>query len=224
MRENAQLRRSIVHTLALLTIFARCGLALDPIQPAGSSIRTGFTVEDGLPSNVVNAILQTRNGFLWIGTDEGLARFNSRDFKLIDFRGPRPAAQGSVRILAEGPDGDLWVGTHFGLARIPSTTLDESDRPSSRFYHQSGKRDEITRLKFTHDGTLWVGTEDGLFRFDRGRFAPILSGAGIGQIEEAPDGHLLVVAGGNFVEWDGARIVEHPELAVRLVIATMDSF
>ena len=187
MREKPQLRRAIVRALALLTILARCGLALDPTQPTGSYLRTAFTVEDGLPSNVVNAIVQTRNGFLWIGTDAGLVRFDGRHFTMIDFRGPRSAAQGVVRSLAEGPDGDLWVGTHFGLARIPSTTLDESDRPPSRFYHQSGKRDEITRLKFTHDGTLWVGTEDGLFRFDRGRFAPILSGAGIGQIEEAPD-------------------------------------
>ena len=137
---------------------------------------------------------------------------------MIDFRGPRSSAQGVVQTLAEGPSGDLWVGTDFGLARIPSTAPDESDRSSSTFYHQSGKRDEITRLKFSHDGTLWVGTEDGLFRFERGHFVPVLSGGGIGQIEEAPDGHLLVVAGGKFVEWDGARIVEHPGLAVRLGI------
>src|SRR5258708_19485248 len=122
MRKKPQLRRSIAHALVVLTIFARCGLALDPTQRAGSYIRTGFTVEDGLPSNVVNAILQTRNGFLWIGTDAGLARFNGRHFKMIDFRGPRSAAQGSVRPLAEGPDRHLWVRTHFGLPRIPSTS------------------------------------------------------------------------------------------------------
>jgi Two component regulator propeller len=86
---KTQLRRAIVHALALLTILARCGLALDPTQPAGSYIRTAFTVEDGLPSNVVNAIVQTRNGFLWIGTDAGLARFDGRHFTMIDFRGPR---------------------------------------------------------------------------------------------------------------------------------------
>ena len=202
----------------VLILVTTCALALDPTQPAASYIRTAFTVEDGLPSNVINTIVQTRNGFLWVGTDAGLARFNGRHFTMIDFRGPRSAAQGVVRTLAEGPDGDLWVGTHFGLARIPSTASDESDRPSSTFYHQSGKRDEITRLKFSHDGTLWVGTEDGLFRFDRGHFATVLSGMGIGQIEEALDGHLLLVAGGKFVEWDGARIVEHPGLAVRLGI------
>ncbi|MCU1261002.1 MAG: hypothetical protein JWO80_3887 [Bryobacterales bacterium] len=211
------MRRIIVHALGLLTIFAHCGLALDSTQPAGSYIRTGFTVEDGLPSNVVNAILQTRNGFLWIGTDAGLARFDGRHFTMIDFRGPRSAAQGVVRSLAEGPDGDLWVGTHFGLARIPTTAPGESDRwPSTFHHHGEGKSDEIANLKFTHDGTLWVGTNDGLFRFDHGHFAPVLSGMGVSQIEETSDGHLLVVAGLKFFEWDGARIVEHTELDVPL--------
>jgi signal transduction histidine kinase/ligand-binding sensor domain-containing protein len=219
MREKLQLCRAIVHALTLLTILARCGLALDPTQPADSYIRTTFTVEDGLPSNVVNAVVQTRNGFLWIGTDAGLARFDGRHFTMIDFRGPRSAAQGVVRSLAEGPDGDLWVGTHFGLARIPTTAPDESDRwPSTFYHHGEGASDEIASLKFTHDGALWVGTSDGLFRFDRGHFTAVLSGTGMGvsQIEEASNGHLLVVAGLKFFEWDGARIVEHAELAVRL--------
>src|SRR6266851_9731566 len=132
-----------VRLLILLAVAAQSVLAVDPNRSTTSFICTSFTVEDGLPSNVVNAILQTRNGFLWIGTDAGLARFNGRHFRMIDFRGPRSAAQGSVRTLAEGPDGDLWVGTHFGLARIPSTAPDESDRSASTFYHQSGKRDEI---------------------------------------------------------------------------------
>src|SRR6202165_3833466 len=126
MGKKPQLRRAIGHALALLTILAPCGLALDPIQPAGSYIRTTFTVEDGLPSNVVNAILQTRNGFLWIGTDAGLARFNGRHFTPVDFGLPRSTSQSVVRSLAEGPDGDLWVGTNLGLARIPSTAPDYS--------------------------------------------------------------------------------------------------
>src|ERR1700730_17623436 len=102
MRDKPQLRRAIVHALALLTI-APCGLALDPTQPAGSYIRTAFTVEDGLPSNVVNAIVQTRNGFLWIGTDAGLDRFDGRHFTPIYFCGRSSTPQGTVSNLAEGP-------------------------------------------------------------------------------------------------------------------------
>jgi ligand-binding sensor domain-containing protein len=95
----------------------------------------------------------------------------------------------------------------------------------STFYHPgAAARDEITSLKFSHDGALWVGTSDGLYRFDRGRFVSVLSGTGIGQIEETSNGHLLVIAGLKFVEWDGTRIVEHPELALRLGISDHDFF
>ena len=76
--------------------------ALDPNQPATSYLRTTFTVEDGLSSNVVNAIVQTRNGFLWIGTDAGLDRFDGRNFTPIYFRGPSSTPQGTVSALAEG--------------------------------------------------------------------------------------------------------------------------
>jgi len=91
-------------------------MALDPRSATSDFIRTDFTVEDGLPSNVVNAIVQTRNGFLWVGTDAGLVRFNGRRFISIEFRAPAQSPQGSVRALIEGPDGDLWVGTGAGLA------------------------------------------------------------------------------------------------------------
>ena len=60
---------------ALFAAIAMSALALDLKSLTSDYIRTDFTVEDGLPSNVVNAIVQTRNGFLWVGTDAGLVRF-----------------------------------------------------------------------------------------------------------------------------------------------------
>jgi ligand-binding sensor domain-containing protein len=127
---SATVGLSIVLTMA--PIPAR---AVDPNQPATSYIRTTFSVEDGLSSNVVNAIVQTRNGFLWIGTDAGLNRFDGRHFTPIYFRGPRATPQGIVSAPAEGPDGDLWIGTNAGLVRIPRLALDRFDRSLSAFYH-----------------------------------------------------------------------------------------
>ena len=60
-------------------------LALERVQPANGYIRTNFTVEDGLLSNTVNAVLQTRDGFLWNGTDDGLLRFDGRHFTAVEF-------------------------------------------------------------------------------------------------------------------------------------------
>jgi ligand-binding sensor domain-containing protein len=73
---------------ALIALIATSVMAFDPRSPTSNFIRSDFTVEDGLPSNVVNAIVQTRNGFLWVGTDAGLVSFNGRRFISIEFRSP----------------------------------------------------------------------------------------------------------------------------------------
>src|SRR6266853_6755423 len=166
MFKRCSLFRAAVGLSFALTIPTKSARALDPNRPTTSYIRTSFTVEDGLSSNVVNAILQTRNGFLWIGTDAGLDRFNGGHFTPIYFRGPRATPQGIVSALAEGPEGDLWVGTTNGLVRIASAGLDHFDRSLSTFYHPgAGVSEEITCLRFIRDGTLWARTNGGLYRF-----------------------------------------------------------
>jgi ligand-binding sensor domain-containing protein len=67
--------RSTVMDLLILQIWCVCqGMAL--ARQAGRYLRTDFTVEQGLPDDEVNAITQTPNGLLWVGTDGGLARFD----------------------------------------------------------------------------------------------------------------------------------------------------
>jgi ligand-binding sensor domain-containing protein/signal transduction histidine kinase len=214
-----QLLRATVGLSIALTIAPDPGLAVDPEQPATSFLRTTFTVEDGLSSNVVNAVLQTRDGFLWIGTDAGLNRFDGRHFVPIYFRGPRATPQGIVSALAEGPDGDLWIGTSAGLVRIPRLALDRFDRSLSVFYHPgAGISDDIKWLRFSHDGVLWVGTDAGLYRFVGNRFETAIPGVAISRIDESAHGHLLVITSQGFIELDGTRVVEHPGLSDQLDI------
>ncbi len=181
-------------------------------------------MEDGLPSNVVNAIVQTRNGFLWVGTDAGLVRFNGRRFIPFELRQPR-RTQGGIRALVEGPDGALWVGTGAGLARIPRVALDVFDQSSIAFYHPAaGASDEINCLRFAPDGSLWAGTAGGLYRFKNGRFESFLPGEIINRIEKAGDGHLLVLTQQRFVEWNGTRIAEDGALPGRLDVSADQIF
>ena len=93
----------------VIMIAACRSLALDPSQPASSYIRKVFTTEDGLPANAVHAILQTQNGFLWVGTGAGLARFDGERFIPINI-GSGVAQQIPVRSLMTTPEGDLWAG------------------------------------------------------------------------------------------------------------------
>jgi signal transduction histidine kinase/ligand-binding sensor domain-containing protein len=200
-----------------LTIALAPGRAVSPDQPANSYIRTTFTVEDGLSSNVVNALLQTRDGFLWIGTDAGLNRFDGRHFAPIYFRGPESTPQGIVSALAEATNGDLWIGTTAGLVRISQQGLSQFDRSLSTFYHAgAGSSDEIRCLHVGRDGTLWVGTSGGLYRFSGERFQDVIHDTIIDRIEEGLDGHLLVVTHHGFVELDGTKVIDHPGLPQQL--------
>ncbi len=86
------------------------GLALDP--RASSYLRTDFTVEQGLPDDEVNAIAQTPNGFLWVGTDGGLARFDGEHFTQIRLRAGI-SKEISVSSLLTAADGGTLGGHRF---------------------------------------------------------------------------------------------------------------
>jgi signal transduction histidine kinase/ligand-binding sensor domain-containing protein len=198
-------------------------LALDPQQPASSYLRTDFTVEDGLPDNQVNAITQTRNGFLWVGTDAGLARFDGEHFTQIRLRAGI-SKELPVSFLLTAADGALWVGTDAGLAYIPGEALGHFDRSLVTMYHLGvGPSDRIASLVI-RDGALWVGTYRGLYRFDRGNFVPVIPNEQISTMEKSSDGHLLIVTSHEFMEWDGSRILRHPEFPRQLGVHSDEIF
>ncbi len=81
-------RRIGLCALAVLAA-TRPAIALDPRQPAASYLRHTFTTEDGLPLNVVNDLLETRDGFLIVGTSSGLSRFDGHRFAELNSDPPR---------------------------------------------------------------------------------------------------------------------------------------
>lgn len=88
--------------------------------PARAWLHRRFTTEDGLPGNVVKAVLQARNGYLWVGTEDGLARFDGRRFWNFTAQNtPALRAIGqTVWSLSEDADGTIWAGIFGGLLRI----------------------------------------------------------------------------------------------------------
>ncbi len=77
----------------------RPAIAVDPRAPAANYLRQTFTTADGLPSNVVNDVLQTRDGFLIVGTANGVSRFDGHRFAGLNSDPPKAII---VRSLAEG--------------------------------------------------------------------------------------------------------------------------
>ncbi|MGZ4841589.1 MAG: ligand-binding sensor domain-containing protein, partial [Candidatus Angelobacter sp.] len=87
---------------------------LDPHKPITQYVHTVWRSEDGLPQNSIQALLQTRDGYLWIGTQEGLVRFNGVEFKVFNKSTTPAIRHNDVRALYQDRDGALWVGTFGG--------------------------------------------------------------------------------------------------------------
>jgi signal transduction histidine kinase/ligand-binding sensor domain-containing protein len=91
--------------------------ALEPSTSLANYGRQAWAMENGLPQNTVQALAQTKDGFLWLGTEAGLVRFDGVEFQTYD-RNSTSALPGSdIRCLLATADGALWIGTNAGLAR-----------------------------------------------------------------------------------------------------------
>jgi ligand-binding sensor domain-containing protein/signal transduction histidine kinase len=124
-----------------------------------------WQTDEGLPHNSVAAITQTRDGFLWVGTGDGLARFDGIKFTVFNTRNTPELKAASITALCESSDGSLWIGTWGGgLARL-------KDGIFSHFNHTDGLVGNMIRTLYSaSDGTLWIGTTLGACQFKGGRF------------------------------------------------------
>ena len=150
-----------------------------------------WETKDGLPQNSVLSITQTQDGYLWLGTQKGLVRFDGVSFSPSPALDSSGAQAGEVRALLEDRDGTLWVGTlGHGVIRI-------SEGKATSFTTTEGlPSDEVLGLYEDRAGTVWLGTAGGLARYDgRGGFAQVnaqgpLSKRVILSITEDAEGRL----------------------------------
>src|SRR5215472_14591960 len=78
-------------------------------------VHHSWTSADGLPENAVTTITQTRDGYLWIGTPEGLARFNGKQFTIFDQTNTPELHSNSFMVLLEDSKEEaLWMGSYSG--------------------------------------------------------------------------------------------------------------
>ena len=92
-------------------------LGLDPAKTLTQYSSAVWTQQQGLPQDAIRAIAQTTDGYLWLGTDEGLARFDGYDF-VVFRKGGSGLISNSITSLAAGADRSLWIGTPRGLSSI----------------------------------------------------------------------------------------------------------
>lgn len=135
------------------------GQGLWRVNDAGpTSTPSVITSRDGLVNDAVQAVLEDRDGNIWIGTPAGLQRLSPHRVT------PRRDL-GVVRVLETTPDGSVWVGTSEGLSRIT---------PSGRRVAAEGLPGAVVLTMHTdRAGGLWVSTERGVARYFGGRFTSI---------------------------------------------------
>lgn len=120
-----------------------------------------YHVEDGLSNNIVTSCLQDTRGFMWIGTREGLNRFdgyNFRTFRDTD-NGPKPIGNSWILDLALDPGGTMWVGTYIGIYKY-----NENEENFDVIPFCKGMK--AKNLVFDADGNLWVILDGKLVKYN----------------------------------------------------------
>ncbi len=218
--KNARLIRSGTRRLVLAAQLV--SVALGALRPAGALeprkaitqyVQTVWNSELGLPENSVHAIAQTADGYLWMGTEEGVTRFDGVQFVTYTYHNAPGLASDYILALAASRDGSLWIGTDSGLSHYVAGA---SPGQPGRFVTLTAKDglsgNVVLALAEDREGALWVGTSRGVNRIFNGRVEDWTRGHGIPQgqvnaIAVDAGGTLWVGTPGGLARFAGGQFV-----------------
>jgi len=127
---------------------------LDPQKAITQLLHDVWQYDEGLPQNTVHALIQSSDGYLWLGTEEGLARFDGRTFTVYDGRNTLAFERGhNVLALKEGADGRIWIGTDGAGVLYYRDGVVQNYMPLTSFGSV-----RINDIELSSNGTLFLGT------------------------------------------------------------------
>ncbi len=165
--------------------------------------------DQGLPICPVDALAQTRDGFIWVGGDDGLARFDGIHF--VPFGQQEGFKSGRVSVLLQDPDGTLWIGS-----KDDGLSYRRDNKFTSLTTADGLPTNAITALASDNSGRLWIGTAAGLAAFQDGRLQTLtatesLKGRTITALFKDIQGSMWVaVKDLGVFHYDGKRLIELP--------------
>jgi signal transduction histidine kinase/ligand-binding sensor domain-containing protein len=157
--------------------------AVDATESLTELHRTLWTTKEGAPGQI-NRIVQTADGYLWLGAVTGLFRFDGTRFEHFVRPDTGLPINGDISSLFVSSSGDLWVGLRFGGAyQIHQHEIKE-------FGEKEGlPRHSLLDMAATPDGTLWAAVTNGVYWFDGRRWLPAATNYGYAATDA---GRLLV--------------------------------
>lgn len=201
------LRLACAALAALSSAWTTAAFGLDPSWRVTQYHREAWSRRQGLPQNSVLAIVQSREGYLWLGTQEGLARFDGVDFRTYSVASSPQLGHNYISALHEDESGRLWIGTKTGhLAVLDGTDL--------RAIPTERDLNHILAISSDANGGVWVAAgESGLLHVDdRGILVAAPSERG-GALE--PVFALAHLATGRFVAGGSGSLLEFVDGSIR---------
>ena len=162
------MRRETWWALGIWLVFvlgAADARALEPGRPLSEYGHRSWSMRSGLPQDGVKCLLQSRDGYLWVGTEAGLARFDGFQFTTIEGSHLPALALNSIRSLFEDRDGGLWIGSNDSRVVYFKDGKFTSMLPASMVSQAT----VVRRILQDHQGAIWIATDTGLFRYQNGQ-------------------------------------------------------
>ena len=198
--------------LTRLFLLAAVGSSLTGFTFADSKASSDYLVdtwqaEDGLPQNTVTCITQTRDGYLWLGTFNGLARFDGVRFVVFGAHNTPELKSSRILTLLEDREGGLWIGTEGG-----GVTRWHAGRFSTFTAWEGLAHDIVPYLCEDAQGRVWIGTLAGLSGWRQGALFKLSAVEGLpgGAVRAAAgdaQGRCWLVAGDSVWALEGGRFV-----------------
>jgi signal transduction histidine kinase/ligand-binding sensor domain-containing protein/CheY-like chemotaxis protein/HPt (histidine-containing phosphotransfer) domain-containing protein len=195
-------------TVLLMTL-CRQSLALDPALQPSQYVLDNWQIPDGLPQTSAQAIARTPDGYLWVGTQEGLARFDGVRFTVFDSSNEPAIPDKRISVLFVDQAGRLWIGTRSGIAVLENGHFTPYSRVAALTHAY------VRAIKAGTDGRFWVGTENGLYEIGGTRAVSFDASSGlldgrIRALQEDGEGVLWVGTVGGLQRFDGRRFQNVP--------------
>jgi ligand-binding sensor domain-containing protein/AraC-like DNA-binding protein len=147
--------KKVILFFLLVSFFLGRAFALEPNVSVDNYIHRHWGSRDGLPHDIITGIVQDFRGFVWVGTDKGLARFDGSRFKIVNTRNNSELKSNSIQTLFISAVGELWIGTFGGGIVV----YDPRSKRYKGYTTQNGLPSRfISSLAGDKKRNIWIGT------------------------------------------------------------------